>query len=89
MLPLQLRDAYRVRLKLKLASGCYILQSSRATFNKNEVNPTCLLCGEEDENLAHFLLRCKSLDTVRQPIHTCDEFEMGIREIFPSFQGDF
>ena len=21
--------------------------------------------------------------------HTCDEFEMGIRETFPSFQGDF
>ena len=21
--------------------------------------------------------------------HTCDVFEMGIREIFPSFQGDF
>ena len=32
------------------------------------MNPTCLLCGEEDENLAHFLLRCKGLETVRQPI---------------------
>ena len=62
------RDANRVRLKLKLASGCYILQSNRAAFNQNEVNPTCLLCGEEDENLAHFLLRCKGLETVRQPI---------------------
>ena len=23
------------------------------------------------------------------PMHTCDEFEMGIREIFPPFQGVF
>ena len=55
-------------MKLRLASGSYILQSNRAAFNQNEVKPTCLLCGEEDETLEHFLLRCNSLETVRQSI---------------------
>ena len=62
------RDASRGRLKLKLVSGSYTLQANRAAFNQNEVKPTCLLCNEENETLSHFLLSCKSLETVRQSI---------------------
>ena len=35
------------------------------------------------------LKKKKNADNNGQIYHTCDEFEMGIREIFASFQGDF
>ena len=34
-------------------------------FNQNEVNPICVLCHEEDKA---FLIGCKSLEDIRQPI---------------------
>ena len=53
-------------MKMKIATGTYILQSTRAAFNQNEVDPTCQLCTEEPENLEHFILNCSILETVRQ-----------------------
>ena len=64
----RLREVPRVITKLKLVTGTYILQTNRATFNQNQVNPTCLLCGREDKSVSHFLLRCSVLDNVRNPI---------------------
>ena len=55
-------------MKFKLAAGTYILQINWAAFNQNDVKPTCLLCNDGDETLAHFLIFCKSLETVRKPI---------------------
>ena len=62
------RDASRVRAKLKIAAGSYVLQTNRAAFNQNDVKPTCLLCDHIDETMSHFLLFCKGLATVRNPI---------------------
>ena len=44
-----------------------MLQATRARFNQFEVDPTCLLCFKEPENIEHFLLRCESLNKIRQP----------------------
>ena len=47
-----------------------MLQATRARFNQFEVDPTCLLCCKEPENIEHFLLRhvrCESLNKIRQP----------------------
>ena len=44
--------------KAKLMTGTYVLQSNRAKFNQYSVNPTCLLCGDEAEDMIHFLLKC-------------------------------
>ena len=38
------REIHRVHTKLKLATGTYILQTNRVSFNQNMVDPTCLLC---------------------------------------------
>ena len=62
------RDASRVRAKLKIAAGSYVLQTNRAAFNQNDVKLTCLLCDHGDETMSHFLLFCKGLETVRNPI---------------------
>ena len=58
----------RVRLKLKLVTGTYILQVNRSSFNQNRIDPTCLLCGNGDENMEHFILECSALSDIRMPI---------------------
>jgi hypothetical protein len=54
----------------------YILQANRASFNRSQLNPICLLCGNSAETLEHFLLTCNCLDGIRAPlvkeiINTC------------------
>ncbi len=60
------RDVARLPIKLKIMTGTYHLQSTKAAFNQNKVNPTCLLCNKEAEDTEHFLLNCIALDETRQ-----------------------
>ena len=65
-----------MRIRLKIATGTYILQANRASFNRSQLNPICLLCGNGEETLDHFLLTCDRLDGIRAPlvkdiINTC------------------
>ena len=46
----------------------YILQANRARFNQNQVDTICQLCGEEEENMEHFLLKCTILQAVRYSV---------------------
>ncbi|VDI27410.1 Hypothetical predicted protein [Mytilus galloprovincialis] len=43
------RDVSRLPVKLKLLTGTYQLQSTRAAFNQNQVDPTCQLCNLESQ----------------------------------------
>ena len=52
-------------MKARLMTGTYVLQSSRAKYNQYSVKPTCLLCGEDPEDLEHFLLKCRALTVTR------------------------
>ena len=54
--------------RAKLISGSYILQTNRARFNQNKVNPTCPLCKSAPEDLPHFLLSCPSLAPPREKL---------------------
>ena len=36
-----LREVPRIAVHLKITTGTYILQTTRATFNQNAVDPTC------------------------------------------------
>ena len=58
----------RIHTKVKILTGSYILQVNRASFNQNQVSPTCLLCKEEEETTEHFMLYCSSLNSIRQSI---------------------
>ncbi|MES9880811.1 MAG: reverse transcriptase family protein [Sedimenticola sp.] len=58
----------RVNTKVKIATGTYILQENRASFNQNAISKTCQLCKLNDETPKHFILECKSLEAVRKPI---------------------
>ena len=71
-----MRDIIRIPIGLKIATGTYILQANRASFNRSQLNPICLLCGNSAETLEHFLLTCNCLDGICAPlvkeiINTC------------------
>lgn len=51
----------RIREKLKMAVGVYILQVNRAAFNPNNIDPTCMLCHLNKETLGHCILNCTEL----------------------------
>ena len=59
------RDIPCVGIKLKLLTGTYILQTNRAAFNQNQVNPTCLMCYRDPETVGHFLVECSALKEKR------------------------
>ena len=61
------RDVARLPTKLKLVTGTFHLQSNKAIFNQNRVDPTCLLCQKEPETQEHFILYCESLTAIRAP----------------------
>ena len=62
------RVASRLHDRLKVATGTYVLQTNRVTYNQNDCDSTCLLCGDDDETLSHFLLKCPALKEIRCPI---------------------
>ena len=69
--PNSVRDIPRISIKLKLLCGVCVLQSTRASFNQNEVDPTCQMCSSHPETLHHFILECPMLSAIRKPV-LCD-----------------
>ena len=64
------REIPSIGTNVKLISGTYmyILQTSRASFNQNQIKPTCLLCNDGDETTELFFLQCTALSSIREPI---------------------
>ena len=65
-----IHDASRISVRLRIATGTYILQRNRASYSQFETDATYNLCGDADETLSHFLLECKAFQMCRQPIVT-------------------
>ena len=65
---ISLRDTNRIPIKLKLVSGTYILQSTRTKFKQEQTEGICLLCGDAEEDLKHFVLECSMLQSIRDAI---------------------
>jgi hypothetical protein len=38
------------------------------TSSKTETEATCLLCKEKEETMEHFILGCRCLETIRNPL---------------------
>ena len=46
-----------------------MLQSTqRASFNQNDIDPTCQVCSSSPETLTHFIMECPILEAIRNPI---------------------
>ena len=66
----------RIAVKLKIVTGTYIPQTTRAAFNQNAVNPTFLACNGDDEALRIFCLtalRCSHVLNLYQIIQVCED----------------
>jgi hypothetical protein len=50
------KDINRIPTRLKLATGNYMLQTMRAAYNQNPIDPTCKLCNQAEETVSHFLI---------------------------------
>ena len=61
------KDINRIPTRLKLATGNYMLQTMRAAYNQNPIDPTCKLCNQAEETVSHFLICCKTLEYLRAP----------------------
>jgi hypothetical protein len=62
------KDISRLSVKLKLLTGSYILQSKRIRMYKTETEATCLQCKDKEETMEHFILGCRCLETVHNPV---------------------
>ena len=63
-------DIRRSIPKVRMMTGVYMLQTTKARFNQYEVEPTCPLCRLEPEDLSHMLLCCPALaDTREAPLY--------------------
>ncbi|KAH3739502.1 hypothetical protein DPMN_046154 [Dreissena polymorpha] len=65
VLPVE-HDVRKAEIKARVITGTYILQTNTAQYNKVKVSPTCLMCGNGDETLQHFLLDCEQLEGTRK-----------------------
>ncbi|CAC5362717.1 unnamed protein product [Mytilus coruscus] len=63
-----LKDIRKIPVRLKIATGNYILQTHKASFSKNHISSTCKLCSKTDETVEHFILLREKLDEERIPI---------------------
>ncbi|VDI25646.1 Hypothetical predicted protein [Mytilus galloprovincialis] len=61
-------DNSRIPTRLRLITGTYVLQTKRIQFYRQETDPTCLLCGLQEETLEHFVMQCEKLQSVRAVI---------------------
>ncbi len=57
-------DTIRSKIRLKLISGTYILQSNRPSFNQHN-SKMCPLCRSGVETRQHFILECEVLNDAR------------------------
>jgi hypothetical protein len=58
----------RIPIKLRIVTGTYVLQTKRIKFYRDESDPTCLLCGNAEETIQHFILDCQKLESERTKI---------------------
>ena len=64
------RDVIGLPSKLRLMCSSYVLQTTTSKFNNTQINPKCLLCGNAEEKVEHYVLTCETLEKFRNPILT-------------------
>ncbi|CAC5383270.1 unnamed protein product [Mytilus coruscus] len=55
--------------KARILTWTYLVQATKAKFNKGSTDPICTLCKLEEENLQHYLTRCPTLEGVRRTFY--------------------
>ncbi len=55
----------KAAVRARMLVGRYTLQSNRARYSNNTISSMCNICGEEEENMEHFLISCSRLAEAR------------------------
>ncbi|CAC5378742.1 unnamed protein product [Mytilus coruscus] len=63
-----LKDIRKIPVRLKIATGNYILQIHKASFSKKHISSICKLCSKADETVEHFILLCEKLEETSKPL---------------------
>ena len=61
---------HKANIHVKLLSGTCILRKNKARFNQYAVSSLRPLCGNDSEDLVHFMLNYEKLEAVRRPFFT-------------------
>jgi hypothetical protein len=69
----------KASIKVKLLTGVYMLQTTRSKFSNRQISASCPLCGSEDEDKIHFILKCPDLASRRK--YYIDELKSMLYEI--------
>ena len=78
-------ESTRIPVRFRLLTGTLRLQATRAKFNQNNVDPTCVMCRGAPENVEHFLFDCPTLAVKRDTIMGDIMAELcGFKELSPS-----
>ena len=60
------RNSYNSKLYARARTNALQLEEHKGRGNKN-YNTTCKLCGEENEDIVHFTVKCSKLEQKRDP----------------------
>ncbi|CAC5424698.1 unnamed protein product [Mytilus coruscus] len=63
-----LKDIRKIPVRLKIATGNYILQTHKASFSKRHISSICKLCSKTNETVEHFILLCEKLEETKKPL---------------------
>ena len=69
----------KASIKVKLLTEVYMLQTTRSKFSNRHISASCPLCGSEDEDKIHFILKCPDLASTRK--YYIDELKSMLYEI--------
>ena len=79
---------HKSNYRAKMLSGGYLLQSTLAKSSKG--SPTCLLCQDEEEDMTHFVWRCRALSEARKlDIPKIQEALQTLGQTLPSNDADW
>ena len=62
-----LQETKKASIRAKILTGTYMFQKTTVKYGKSQ-DPTCKMCGEEEEDTIHFMLRCSALEEYRQEV---------------------
>jgi len=60
------RAVREATIKARMICGVYLLQVHRQRFNQFQVDATCMLCHEDNEDLTHFIASCSAHRRIRE-----------------------
>ena len=73
------KDIQKAEVRVKLVNDTYMIQYHQDKLSHKENAGFCKICKDGDEDIEHFILKCKPLDEVRQ--NKLEQFKRTVEDI--------